>query len=102
MWITAGFCVPIWIALWHAATILLALGQDAVLAGQAQMLLRGLQWALLPYMWFYGLRHFLGAMERPLWGVIITVAALPVNFLLVPHIGAPGSAPPWPFRRRTG
>lgn len=94
MWITAGFCVPIWIALWHAATILLALGQDAVLAAQAQMLLRGLQWALLPYLWFYGLRHFLGAMERPLWGVIITVAALPVNFLLgwcliLGHLGLP-------------
>lgn len=37
---------------------------------------------------------FLGAMERPIWGVIITVAALPVNFLLgwcliLGHLGLP-------------
>lgn len=81
MWVTLAICLPVWALLWHAESILLALGQQAALSAQAASLLRGLQWALLPYLWFYVLRHYVGAMERPIWGVIITLIALPVNFL---------------------
>ena len=94
MWLTLALCLPIWAILWNAETILLGLGQDAALAAKAASLLRGLQWALLPYLWFYVLRHYVGAMERPVWGVVITVIALPVNFLagwmlILGNFGAP-------------
>ncbi|HEX7873009.1 MAG TPA: MATE family efflux transporter [Sphingobium sp.] len=82
LWTITTVCLPIWAVLWHSEAILLALGQDAILSAKAAALMRGLQWALLPYLCFYVLRNYIAALERPLWGVAIIVAALPVNFLL--------------------
>lgn len=82
IWVTALICPPIWAILWHTETILIAMGQDTALSSGAARLMRGLQWALMPYLWFMVLRNYVSALERPLWGVGIIVAALPVNFLL--------------------
>jgi len=80
-WAVATLCIPIWIVLWHSERILVGLGQDPDLSAGAGSLMHGLQWALLPFLIFFVLRNFLGALERPAWGVAIVIAAIPVNFL---------------------
>lgn len=94
IWTVALICPPMWALFWHSEAILIALGQDPGLAAQAARIMHGLQWALLPYLVFFVLRNFIGALERPIWGVVIMGAALPINFLLgwcliFGHLGAP-------------
>lgn len=93
-WATALVCLSIWAILWNTQAILIAMGQDPALSAGAARLMRGLQWALLPYLWFVVLRNYVSALERPLWGVGIIIAALPINFLfgyvlIFGHLGAP-------------
>jgi MATE family multidrug resistance protein len=93
-WAAATLCIPIWIVLWHSERILVGLGQDPDLSAGAGSLMHGLQWALLPFLIFFVLRNFLGALERPAWGVVIVIAAIPVNFLagwclIFGHLGSP-------------
>jgi len=80
-WASVLVCLPCWMLLWHAETMLIGIGQEPVLATQAADLLRGLQWGLLPYLLHLTLRHYIGALERPIWGVLVTLAAVPVNTL---------------------
>jgi MATE family multidrug resistance protein len=94
IWTVATLCIPIWIILWHTEAILLALGQNPELSAKAAHLMHGLQWALLPYLLFFVLRNYVAALERPIWGVVIVLAALPVNFglgwcLIFGRLGAP-------------
>lgn len=94
LWTIATICIPIWIGLWHTEGLLLLLGQDPLLSAKAADLMRGLQWALLPYLCFFVLRNYVASLERPMWGVVIVGAALPVNFiagwcLIFGHLGAP-------------
>ncbi|MET0250137.1 MAG: MATE family efflux transporter [Sphingobium sp.] len=94
IWTVASLCPPMWAIFWHSETILIALGQDPGLAAQAARIMNGLQWALLPYLVFFVLRNFIGALERPIWGVVIMGVALPVNYLLgwgliFGHLGLP-------------
>lgn len=94
IWAIATLCVPIWAILWHTEALLLAMGQDPGLSAKAALLMRGMQWALLPYLAFFVLRAFVSALERPAWGVAIVIAALPINFvagwcLIFGHMGLP-------------
>lgn len=94
IWASAIFCLPSWALLWHAEAILILLGQDAELSAGAADLVRGLQWALLPYLIFLTLRNYVAALERPIWGVIVTLATIPFNLLIgwaliFGHLGLP-------------
>src|SRR3546814_13615445 len=56
--------------------------------------MRGLQWALLPFLGFTTLRNFIAALERPVWGLVIMVCAIPFNLLagwalIFGHFGFP-------------
>jgi MATE family multidrug resistance protein len=81
LWAAAMICVPCWIVLWHTEAILILLGQDPDLAAGAGEMVRGLQWALLPYLAYITLRNFVAALERPIWGVVVTLVAVPFNAL---------------------
>lgn len=88
------FVLPAWALLWECETILLAMGQQAELAHDAGQLMRGLQWALLPFLCFTTLRNFIAALERPVWGLIVMMAAIPINVvagwaLIFGHLGFP-------------
>lgn len=90
----ALFVLPAWALLWESETILLLMGQEADLAAQAGELMRGLQWALLPFLGFTTLRNFISALERPVWGLVIMVCAIPFNVLagwalIFGHLGFP-------------
>ena len=94
LWSVVALCIPVWLLLWHCEALLLMLGQNPDLAAMAKGLMRGLQWSLLPYLCFMVLRNYMSALERPVWGVVIVVAALPVNALagwclIFGHLGAP-------------
>ena len=90
----ALFVLPAWAILWQCESILLAMGQEADLARDAGHLMRGLQWALLPFLGFTTLRNFISALERPVWGLLIMLVAIPLNILagwtlIFGHFGFP-------------
>lgn len=78
-WIGALACVPIWVALWHADTILVALGQSPELAAQAVRFMHTLQWALLPHVGYLVLRSFLASLEQPRWTLLVAAGAIAFN-----------------------
>jgi MATE family multidrug resistance protein len=94
VWSACLFVIPVWLILWHGEAILLRLGQDPALSHEAGRLLHGLQWALLPYLVLTTLRHFLAALERPVWTFVVIAASIPLNLLfgwmlIFGHFGAP-------------
>lgn len=82
MWIAISVSIPIWIALWFAEDILVAMGQDPGLSAVAGSYVRALQWAALPFYCFAVLRSFISALERPRWAMWIVVGAVLFNALL--------------------
>ena len=82
MWAAAAICVPMWLLLWHAEAILLALGQDPGLSADAARLVRTLQWGLLPALLFLVLRSFVSALEQPVWSLLVAGAAVILNACL--------------------
>jgi MATE family multidrug resistance protein len=49
------------------------------LAAQAQIYVRGLQWAVLPFYGYIVLRSFISALERPGWALVIMAVAVLLN-----------------------
>lgn len=87
-------CIPIWLVLWNAEPILIAIGQDPALSAQAELYLRTMMWGLLPFYGFVVLRNFLAANERPAVTVYVTIAAIVLNaatnwLLIFGNLGAP-------------
>lgn len=83
LWAALMLSLPIMTLPLYGEQILLALGQPAGAARLAQQYLLGLSWGVAPTLWFLVMRSFMGAVQRPepiLW---ITLAAIPVNALLV-------------------
>ncbi|MEO5326220.1 MATE family efflux transporter [Mesorhizobium sp. CC13] len=101
LWLAVIVVIPIWILLWNAEAILLAMGQEPKLAEQAGIYVRHLQWAVLPFYGYIVLRSFISALERPGWALAIMAVAVVVNavgnWLLVfgkwgfPQMGIAGS-----------
>ncbi|RYD95591.1 MAG: MATE family efflux transporter [Sphingomonadales bacterium] len=94
VWAASMICLPSWIVLWHAEHILILIGQDPELSAGAAEMVRALQWALLPYLAYMILRNFVAALERPMWGVVVTLIAVPFNalagwVLIFGHLGFP-------------
>jgi MATE family multidrug resistance protein len=94
LWAALIIAIPSWILLWHAEAILLLFDQEPVLAADAQAFVRELQWGLLPALGFIALRSFVAVLERPVWALLVTGAAIlfnvAVNWILVfGHLGMP-------------
>ena len=79
LWIAVLVCIPIWLILWNTEAILAGMGQDPVLAEQAGIYVRWLQWAVLPFYGYIILRSFMAALERPRWALLIVVIAVSFN-----------------------
>lgn len=82
MWSAAMLAVPVWLILWHSAPLLVALGQDPALAGDAQGFVRALQWGLLPCLLYLVLRSFISALERPLASLLVGIVAVIFNAIV--------------------
>jgi hypothetical protein len=94
LWTCVMIAAPSWLLLWNARAILLVLDQEPPLAAAAQEFVHGLQWGLLPFLGFVVLRSFVSALERPLWALIVTAAAVLFNIganwvLVFGHLGFP-------------
>ncbi len=78
-WAALAISLPVWLLLWHAEAILVALGQEPELAAGAADYVRALQWAYLPFLAYLVLRSFVTALERPVWALLIVGVAVPLN-----------------------
>jgi MATE family, multidrug efflux pump len=83
LWAGLLISLPIMIAPLHGQQILQALGQAAEPSRLAQDYLFGLVWGVAPALWFIAIRGFMGAVNRPQPILWITLAAIPLNALLV-------------------
>ena len=70
-----------WIYLWHVERILLAIGEPADLARDAETYMRGYQWSLLPNLLFITARCIFSALERPRPTLIAGLVAVAFNAL---------------------
>ena len=83
LWAALLLSLPIMAAPLRGEQILLALGQAPATAQLAQGYLFGLAWGVAPALGFLAIRSFMGALNRPEPVLWITLAAIPVNALLV-------------------
>ena len=83
LWAALLVSLPIMLFPLRGEHILLILGQAPQAARLAQHYLFGLAWGVAPALWFLALRSFMGAVNRPQPILWITLAAIPVNALLV-------------------
>ncbi|UFZ02275.1 MATE family efflux transporter [Bradyrhizobium ontarionense] len=83
LWAGLFIALPIMMIALNGEAILLALGQAPAVAHLAQEYLAGLAWGIAPMLWFLALRSFMGAVNRPEPVLWITLAAIPLNALLV-------------------
>jgi multidrug resistance protein, MATE family len=71
-----------WLVLWHAGTIMRAMGQSAELAGTGQTFLRAYMWCTAPWLLFQLLRNFVAALERPRVVLWLSITGIGLNALL--------------------
>jgi MATE family, multidrug efflux pump len=94
LWAALVVAIPITAIAWQAEAILRAMGQEPRLAALAGPYVRMLCGSLVPFLAFLVLRHFLAALGRPGWPMVIGLLAVPLNFvvawtLMFGHFGAP-------------
>ena len=82
LWLCVFATLPLWLMLWHAEAIMLALGQQPELARDGALFLKGYMWTMLPWLLFQAMRNFLAALERPGWVFAISLAGIILNALL--------------------
>lgn len=82
MWAAVAICLPVWAILWNTRFLLILLGQDPLLAADAELFVRALMWGMLPYFFYLVLRSFISALERPLWSLWVGLFAVLFNALL--------------------
>jgi MATE family multidrug resistance protein len=74
--------LPATILVWNLATVLALTGQDPKVIELAEPYLHGLSGFVLPVLWFAVLRTFVAALARTGAVMVITVAAVGLNYLL--------------------
>jgi MATE family multidrug resistance protein len=79
MWAAVALLIPVWAIMWNTSFLLVAIGQDPQLAVDAQTFVRPLMWGMLPYLFYLVLRSFISALERPVWSLIVGLAAVGYN-----------------------
>src|SRR5262245_4182489 len=82
LWAATLLGVPLSFAQLYGEELLVALGQTPESAVLASRYLQGLAWCMVPAWWFIAIRGFMGAVNRPEPGLLITLAAIPINFVL--------------------
>jgi len=79
LWSAIAITLPVWVILWFAEPILLALGQAPDTTADAARYLSSLQWSYLPFIGYITMRNFIAAVERPLWGLWAGVIGFVAN-----------------------
>ena len=102
IWLSAMISLPIWFIIWNTEAVMLLFGQEAWISAEAASYNRIAMWGMLPFLIFVVLRLYVSALERPIWGVIVTVIGVGFNivadWLLIfgpgpfPELGLEGAA----------
>ncbi|MFP7672663.1 MATE family efflux transporter [Marivita sp. S0852] len=79
LWLSAIYSVLVFPLLWWSEPILLGLGQDPVIAADAQLYLRMLAFGLLPALVVMTLKSYLAALEKTQVVFWVTLVAVPFN-----------------------
>ena len=74
--------IPATVFIWNLDLVLEATQQDAAVIELAAPYLRGLSGMALPVLWFSVLRSFIAALSQTIAIMVITVAAVVLNYLL--------------------
>jgi MATE family multidrug resistance protein len=82
MWAAMTIAAPVLVILWHADSLLIALGQEPALAQDAARFVRALEWGIVPALFYLVLRSFVAALERPVWALLIGAIGVIFNACL--------------------
>ncbi len=82
LWASTFYMVVAWPFMWWSKTLLLALGQDPVVAGFAQDYLRIAAFGMLPSLFVMVLKSYLAALERAQVVLWVTLAGAVLNAVL--------------------
>ncbi len=82
MWVATSVVSPVWVILWNAEAIFLALGQETTLARDAALFVSAYQWSILPFIGFVILRNFVSALGKPVWALVVSLLSVVVNAVL--------------------
>ncbi|MFT6372702.1 MAG: MATE family multidrug resistance protein [Gammaproteobacteria bacterium] len=74
--------IPSMILIWNLDLLLEATGQDPIVIALATPYLHGLSSMALPVLWFAVFRNFISALSKPAAVMVISVAAVFLNYLL--------------------
>lgn len=81
-WAALLFVLPVWALLWNSENLFLALGQQPEIAATAGLFVRALQWGVLPFLLYLVCRSFVGALEQPIWSLVIGIVAVIFNAVI--------------------
>jgi len=82
LWASTFYMIVAWPFMWWSKTLLLALGQDPVVAGFAQDYLRIAAFGMLPSLFVMVLKSYLAALERAQVVLWVTLAGAVLNAVL--------------------
>jgi len=74
--------IPMMLLLWRAAPLLLLLQQNSDVVQLTSLFLHGLIWGYPSVLLFFLLREFVSNFNKPMIIVIVSLSALPLNFVL--------------------
>ncbi len=102
VWVGISYSIPATILLWIISANLKHVGIDKELAHNASQFLNIIALQILPVMLIEAVRNFLNALEKPLWGTVISILSvifnLFINYSLIfgkfgmPELGLNGAA----------
>ena len=100
IWVAIAYGALTIIPMWYGETLLLVLGQDPLLAAEADLFLKLLAPGMIPTYIYFVLRHYVSAHKLPMPPVVITCIGVVVNIILnavlskgyfgLPHLGFAG------------
>ena len=87
-------CIPFWLVLANARALLTAFGEPPELAQLAGVYMHGLQWAMAPGLFYFGLRSIFAALDRTTPILVAALLACAFNaganyVLIFGHFGFP-------------
>ncbi|MFD2237016.1 MATE family efflux transporter [Aureimonas populi] len=82
LWVCGLYSAAVMPLMWQTEAIMLALGQDPVVADLCRQYMRVLQWSMFPALAVMVLRSFLSALERPQVVLIVTILGSLFNLLV--------------------
>ncbi|HKY95830.1 MAG TPA: MATE family efflux transporter, partial [Kiloniellales bacterium] len=82
LWATGLIAVPGAVLLWFSGGILRAAGQDPAVATAAAEFTRPMALGLPGWLWFFVVRNYMGAMDRPRPALYVMIVAIALNFAL--------------------